>query len=89
MTNAADQDEANTPSIGFVGAGRLAQTLAAAFVRAGIPVVAASSRDPARRAEFRPLYHNVPLGIERGTLPAARAAQIETLLRAGLPATTR
>jgi len=52
MTNAADQDEANTPSIGFVGAGRLAQTLAAAFVRAGIPVVAASSRDPARRAEF-------------------------------------
>jgi predicted short-subunit dehydrogenase-like oxidoreductase (DUF2520 family) len=51
---------------------------------------ALDAAEPAAGTLYRELaLRNVPLGIERGTLPAARAAQIETLLRAGLPATTR
>lgn len=38
--------------VGFVGAGKLAQTLAAAFLQAGVPVVAASSRNAANRDEL-------------------------------------
>lgn len=40
------------PSVGFVGAGKLGQTLAAAFSRAGVTVVAASSRSERHRDEF-------------------------------------
>ncbi|MBB5390657.1 MULTISPECIES: Rossmann-like and DUF2520 domain-containing protein [unclassified Herbaspirillum] len=39
--------------IGFVGAGRVAQTLAGAFSGAGYPVVAVSSRSAANLADFR------------------------------------
>ena len=39
------QETAAFPRVGFVGAGKLAQTLAAAFLQAGVPVVAASSRN--------------------------------------------
>lgn len=39
--------------IGFIGAGRLGQTLACALLQAGLNVVAASSRDPGRREELQ------------------------------------
>ena len=48
-------DPGGRPRIGFVGAGRVACTLGVAFVRAGWPVVAVSSRDQMRLAKFRSL----------------------------------
>jgi len=48
-------DPGGRPRIGFVGAGRVACALGVAFVRAGWPVVAVSSRDELRLARFRSL----------------------------------
>ncbi len=45
-------DPRGHPRIGFVGAGRVANALGVAFSAAGWPVVAISSRDPARQAHF-------------------------------------
>lgn len=45
------------PTIGFVGAGRIARTLAQAFSRAGVPVVAVASRD---RRNAEALASSVP-----------------------------
>jgi predicted short-subunit dehydrogenase-like oxidoreductase (DUF2520 family) len=42
----------NLPRIGVIGAGRVGLGLGIAFQRAGWPVVAVSSRDPARRERF-------------------------------------
>ncbi len=64
----------DTLHIGFVGAGKLAQTLAAAFSQAGLAVVAASSRDPANREALRercPLVHTTSDAqevVDRSTL---------------------
>ena len=50
MTGRAEAGDALLSlKIGFVGAGKLAQTLAAAFTQAGLTVVAASSRDDRNR----------------------------------------
>lgn len=54
-------DPSGHPRIGFVGAGRVGSALGVAFDRAGWPVAAVASRDPARRARFCEL------------VPAARA----------------
>lgn len=45
-------DPSGRPRIGFVGAGRAGTALGVAFSRAGWPVVAVASRDPARRERF-------------------------------------
>jgi predicted short-subunit dehydrogenase-like oxidoreductase (DUF2520 family) len=56
------------PAIGIVGAGPVGTTLGTAFSRAGWPVAAVASRDPARRERFRSL------------VPAARAFAEPTAL---------
>jgi predicted short-subunit dehydrogenase-like oxidoreductase (DUF2520 family) len=43
------------PAIGIVGAGAVGTALGVALARAGWPIVAVASRDPARRARFREL----------------------------------
>ena len=48
-------DPGEPPSIGIVGAGAVGTALGAALSRAGWPVVAIASRDPARREHFRSL----------------------------------
>jgi predicted short-subunit dehydrogenase-like oxidoreductase (DUF2520 family) len=54
-------DPGQPPAIGIVGAGAVGTALGAALARAGWPVVAVASRDPARRERFR------------GLVPGARA----------------
>jgi predicted short-subunit dehydrogenase-like oxidoreductase (DUF2520 family) len=56
-------DPGGHPRIGFVGAGRVGCALGVAFSRAGWPVAAVATRDPAREARFRELVpdaHAVP-----------------------------
>ena len=56
-------DPSGHPRIGFVGAGRVGCALAVAFSRAGWPVDAVTTRDPAREARFLELVpgaHAVP-----------------------------
>ena len=48
-------DPGEPPAIGIVGAGAVGTALGAALARAGWPVVAVASRDPARRERFRSL----------------------------------
>ena len=45
-------DPSGQPRIGFIGAGRVGCALGVAFARAGWPVAAVASRDPANRARF-------------------------------------
>jgi predicted short-subunit dehydrogenase-like oxidoreductase (DUF2520 family) len=45
-------DLSGRPRLGFIGAGRVGTALAVALSRAGWPVVAVASRDPARRERF-------------------------------------
>jgi predicted short-subunit dehydrogenase-like oxidoreductase (DUF2520 family) len=47
------------PSVGIIGAGAVGTALGAALHRAGWPVVAVASRDPARRERFRSLVPGV------------------------------
>jgi predicted short-subunit dehydrogenase-like oxidoreductase (DUF2520 family) len=51
-------DPGGHPRIGFVGAGRVGCALGVAFSRAGWPVAAVATRDPAREARFRQLVPN-------------------------------
>ncbi len=49
------ETDAHLPRLGFVGAGRVGTALAVALRRAGWPVPAVASRDPARRDRFAAL----------------------------------
>jgi predicted short-subunit dehydrogenase-like oxidoreductase (DUF2520 family) len=61
------------PDIAFIGAGRLAQGLALAFVKSGIPVAAVSSRSP---ASARQLTSRVPSAKVLDSQSAADAAEV-------------
>lgn len=60
-------DPSGRPRIGVIGAGHVGTALGVAISRAGWPVAAVASRDPARRARFRAL------------VPAAHEASLEAL----------
>ena len=53
------EDPSGRPRIGFIGAGRVGCALGVAFARAGWPVAAVASRDPAHRERFRSLLPGV------------------------------
>ncbi len=67
------------PSVGIVGGGPVGTALGVALVRAGWPVDAIASRDPARRARFREL---VGLGAKPFAEASAVVDEVELIILA-------